>query len=64
MADNNNPIAFNPDTMTVSQLKECAETLSTLIHSVNRGNPPEDIVLYIAQARDHMNKKWHGREAR
>lgn len=62
MADDKNPIAFNPDTMTVAQLKECATTLRTLFENIDRTvDTPEDVAHFVLNARDHMNKKWHRR---
>ena len=52
-----NPIAFNPDTMTVSQLKECAETLRTLFHALPT-TPPEGIVGQLEYVQDKMLRKW------
>lgn len=57
MSTQSNPIAFNPDTMTVSQLKECADTLRTLFHALPT-TPPEGIVGHLEQVRDSMVKRW------
>lgn len=55
----NNPIAFNPDTMTVSQLKHCAETLRMLFDGIERDDVDDtNIVFHLKQAREHMLKNW------
>lgn len=54
-----NPIPFNPDTMTISQAKECADTLSTLFTAIERGSTtPEGIVHMLEQAREQMLQKY------
>lgn len=53
-----NPIAFNPDTMTVSQLKECADALRTVFDCIARRVPAESIVHTLEQHRDLMTRKW------
>lgn len=53
-----NPIAFNPDTMTVSQLKECAETLRTLFQAMDHDNPPENITGQLEYVRERMIQRW------
>lgn len=53
-----NPIAFNPDTMTVSQLKFCAETLRSAFDQIDRGANEDTIVYYLGQARNQMLKQW------
>jgi hypothetical protein len=53
-----NPIPFNPDTMTVSQLKECAETLRMAFDGIARGVDAENIVHNLEQARDYQLSKY------
>lgn len=53
-----NPIAFNPDTMTVSQLKEAAETLRTVFDGIERGVDAENIVHNLRQTRAGMLNRW------
>ena len=53
----NNPIPFNPETMTVKELKECAETLRTLFQALPT-TPPEGIVGHLTQVRDEMLRRW------
>lgn len=53
-----NPIPFNPDTMTVSQLKECAEALSTVFDQMRRGVSETVIIGHLEQTREHMTKNW------
>lgn len=62
-------IKFNPDTMTVSDLKNCAQTLRDLLHAYDRGlcaTPPtaddatfakmyEHVALRVAQVRDSFD---------
>jgi uncharacterized protein (UPF0276 family) len=54
----NNPIAFNPDMMTVQQLKYVAETLRTTFDLIERNLNGEDMKNYLEQARDQMLKRW------
>lgn len=60
MADKpKNPIPFNPDTMTVSQLKWCADTLHQLFDGVARDDAPDDRLLaYLRQAREWALQNW------
>jgi hypothetical protein len=63
MADKiNNPVAFNPDTMTVSQLKQVADFARTLFENLDRNmeNEPEQTLHYIQGVRDDFNRRWHG----
>jgi len=53
-----NPIAFNPDTMTLTQAKACCETLRTLYELLDRKADDADIALYVEQSRDFMVKNW------
>ncbi len=53
-----NPIAFNPETMTVGQVKECTETLSMMFDMINRGSSPEDVFHRLDGARAQMLRKW------
>ena len=58
----NNPIAFNPDTMTVSQLKECAETLRRFYGNLDRVDAgdvdTQNFFFHFRAARDDMLRKW------
>jgi len=46
-------IAFNPDTMTVRDLKACATTLRTLLQDFERhGDDPEEFRLRFLQITD------------
>jgi hypothetical protein len=53
-----NPIAFNPDTMTVSQVKQAVVTLRTLFDQLENGASAEDIANFLAQSRDYLAKVW------
>ena len=53
-----NPIAFNPDTMTVGQLKECAETLSQAFDSIDRGVDAENIMHNLKMAQAMMVQRY------
>lgn len=53
-----NPIPFNPDTMTVSQLKECAEVLSRMFDGIAREVPADNMMFHLKQARDDMANRW------
>lgn len=53
-----NPIPFNPDTMTVRELKECAETLRSIFGHANRlaaldlprEEADETLLMYVKMA--------------
>jgi hypothetical protein len=63
MADKiNNPVAFNPDTMTVSQLKQIADFAHILFGNLDENieNDPEQIAHFVKGARDDFNRRWHG----
>ena len=46
-------IAFNPDTMTVSDLKSCATALRGIMEDYERfGDDPQELALRIAQIAD------------
>jgi hypothetical protein len=51
-----NPIAFNPDTMSVSHVKECADQLRVLFDNIDQ--PPEDVVHSLKAARDNMLRRY------
>jgi len=53
-----NPIAFNADTMTISQVRQCAETLRTAFDQLENGATSEDIAAYLAQSRDYLARVW------
>ena len=53
-----NPIAFNPETMTVSQVKQCAETLRSMFDLLENGASEDTIVGYLAQSRDYLTRAW------
>lgn len=53
-----NPIPFNPDTMTVSHLKECADALSLAFQGIERGVDAENIVHQLEAARDYQLRKY------
>ena len=57
-----NPIPFNPDTMTVSQLKWCADTLRMLFDGVERPDVDDSNVMHhLRQAREWADKNWSAR---
>lgn len=56
---NANPIAFNPDTMTVSQVKKCAETLRAMFDLIDRDASPDDIAVYLKQSRDYFVRHFN-----
>jgi hypothetical protein len=57
MSDNpENPIPFNPATMTVSDVLSCAETLSALFNMLDKQSD-EQIVHSLRSARDYMIRK-------
>jgi len=55
-----NPIPFNPDYMTVKQLKECAELLSLLFTLLDRPEEGRDdlIIGNLEYARTDLARKW------
>lgn len=53
-----NPIAFNPDTMTVSALKYCADTLHTIFRAIDQENDPANIVAHLEDFRDQMLRRY------
>ena len=53
-----NPVTFNPDNMTINQVKRCTETLRTAFDLIERGCEAEDIKSYLEQTRDQMLKMW------
>jgi hypothetical protein len=53
-----NPIAFNPDTMSISQVKRCVETLRTCFELLDRDAEAGHIKVYLEQTRDQMLKLW------
>jgi hypothetical protein len=53
-----NPIAFNPDTMTVRQLKDCAELLRLLFDGIEREVDDDNIIHHLAIARERWQKDW------
>lgn len=52
-----NPIPFNPDTMTVSQLKECADGLSMIFRTLD-GDGNVNTRGTVRAVRDDMLRKW------
>lgn len=54
-----NPIPFNPDTMTLSQIKEAAETLSMIFRMVGGSYEPEMIVENIKGYQEALSRKWN-----
>ncbi|ARK07517.1 hypothetical protein LAV_00142 [Sphingobium phage Lacusarx] len=52
-----NPIPFNPDTMTISQMKLCAESLRTIFHAMPT-TTPEGIVGHLEHLQDTMLKRY------
>lgn len=56
MAKTPNPVAFNPDTMTVSHLKACADTLRNLFSNLD--GSAEDVKASLESSRDFMLKKF------
>lgn len=58
MVEKKNPIPFNTETMTVSQLKEVADNMRTIFASVDRGVNAEDLVGHIESLRDFWIRKW------
>lgn len=53
-----NPIAFNPDTMTVSQLKECADTLRTLFTMLDNEHHPMNVIGQLETVREQMLDRY------
>lgn len=61
MAQKLNPIPFNPDTMTISQIKDCAEALSQLYDALDRGldeTDPNNVLFHMKRGRDALRKRW------
>jgi hypothetical protein len=61
MADKLNPIPFNPDTLTISQAKQCVEALSQLYDALDRGlheTDPNNVLFHMEQGRDALRKQW------
>lgn len=53
-----NPIPFNPDLMTVKQLKECAYMLAQTFEALNRGIDHENIIFHLENGQKRMLKEW------
>jgi hypothetical protein len=56
-----NPIPFNPETMTVKQLKECADALRIMFNMLNRGSGYDQHVsmfYHLVQIRDDFVNRW------
>lgn len=54
-----NPIPFNPDGMTVRQLRHIAETMRTLFDGNARPDvDPSNVLFHLEQAREWMLREW------
>ena len=53
-----NPINFNAYSMSVNQLKDCADALRNMFEMLDRDASGEDLKGYAMQMRDHMRKTW------
>lgn len=53
-----NPIPFNPDTMTISQAKQCAEVLSQAFSGIERGVDPVNIIHNLRLSMEQMAASW------
>jgi hypothetical protein len=53
-----NPIPFNPETMTVSQVTQCAITLRTMFDLIDRDASDADIANYVKQTREYLLARW------
>lgn len=54
----NNPIPFAPDTMTVKQVKQCAQVLREIFDAIERDVDSDNIVFHLKQHRDQMLREW------
>ena len=52
-----NPIPFNPELMTVKQLKRCAEALRALFDGLEREVDAANIIHHLRQWRDQMQRE-------
>lgn len=52
------PIPFNPDGMTVRELKDCAELLHRTFDAIDREVDDHNIVYHIKEARDQFRRTW------
>lgn len=56
-----NPIPFNPDGMTVRELKDCAELLFRLFDGLDRGVDAHNTVFHLDAAREQFQRTWRTR---
>jgi hypothetical protein len=61
MADKlKNPVPFNPAALlTVNQFIDVADTLSTIYTLLDRGGTADDVMRYVEQSHEYLNKKWN-----
>lgn len=52
------PIPFNPNGMTVQELKDCAELLYRTFGAIDREVDDHNIVYHLKVAREQFRRTW------
>jgi hypothetical protein len=57
-----NPIPFNPEGLTIRQMKDAADTLSMIFEGIERvendGVPAENLIHNMKAWRDSLSAQW------